>query len=367
MSTLTARYDRQPADAPPGWAAACNDLAVARGALRTAPPGIARQAAYTQLVLARDLVVETIHSWVAAAVGAAPVERPGRVVVLGDRILFDEGSDIAAVNLAAAIALRVLQLAGIGVVLASGGSTHTVHEVVARFGLLGGIAEYGVLTSFTSVGSESERRAEEQLSRLRTRLHEDPDVVVAPSRLHSVRACRIVEDRTVPIGGPEGRGLLERLRLTDVALRVTPLHTDFFARDAIQAARLCTLLGTIVPARLPLVAIAGSASDEWTLQAAPLVFIPVGVLPSYRPHSGQRVTRAGRLSGEVLWAALWHLLPSTGLHRQAAEMLASMPCPDWFPESLCRRPALGAPRWLYVGSRESMTASSPSPMSRRVR
>jgi len=332
-----------------------------------APPGIARQAAYTQLVLARDLVVETIHSWVAAAVGAAPVERPGRVVVLGDRILFDEGSDIAAVNLAAAIALRVLQLAGIGVVLASGGSTQTVQKVVARFGLLAGIAEYGVLTSFRSVKSESERRAGEQLSALRTELRLDPEVILAPSRLHSVRASRIVEDRTVPIGGPEGRALLERLRLTDVGLRVTPLHTDFFARDAVQAARLSTLLGTVVPVGLPLVAIAGSGSDEWTLQAAPLVFVPVGVLPGYRPHGGQRVTRAGRLSGEVLWAALWHLLPSTGLHRQAAEMLACIPYPDWIPESVCRRPALSAPRWLHIADRNSMTTSSPSPMSMRVR
>jgi hypothetical protein len=332
-----------------------------------ARPGIARQAAFTKMVLARDLLVETIHSWLAAAVGAAPVERPERVVVLGDRILFDEGSDVPAVHLAAAIALRVLQLAGIGVVLVSGGSIQTVQRLVARFGLLAGIAEYGVLTSFTSLRSESERRAGEQLSRLRTELRLDPEVVLAPSRLHSVRACRIVEDRTVPIGGPEGRGLLERLRLTDVRLRVTPLHTDFFARDAIQSARLSTLLGTIVPPGLPLVAVAGSGSDEWTLQAAPLVFVPVGVLPGYRPQRGQRVTRAGRLSGEVLWAALWHLLPSTGLRLQAAEMLACIPCPDWIPESLCGRPTLGAPRWLHIGDRNSMTTSSPSPMSMRVR
>jgi hypothetical protein len=199
-------------------------------------------------------------------------------------------------------------------------------------------------------------------------MREDPEVVLAPSRQHSVRACRIVEGRTVPIGGSEGRGLLERLRLADVGLRVTPLHTDFFARDAIQPARLSTLLRTIVPVGLPLVAIAGSGSDEWTLQAAPLVFVPVGVLSGYRPQRGQRVTRAGRLSGEVLWAALWHLLPSTGLHRQAAEMLACMPCPEWIPESLRGRPALGAPRWLYVGGRELTTTASPLLMSqRRVR
>lgn len=360
-------YGLWPAEPPVRWVAARDDLRVARQALRLAPPGIARQAAYTHMVHARALGVETIHAWLATAVGAAPVERPERVVVLGDKILFDEGSDIAAVSLAAAIALRVLQLAGIGVVVATGAAAHTVETLVARFGLLAGIAEYGVLTSSISMTSESERRAGEQLSRLRTALRSDPEVVLAPSREHSVRASRIVEGRTVPIGGAEGRGLLERLRLTDLGLRVTPLHTDFFASDITRAAHLAAVLSSVLPPGLPLVAVAGSGSDEWTLQAVPRVFVPVGMLPAYRPRRGQRVTRMGHVPCEVLWAALWHLLPSTGLRRQAAEMLASTTCPDWIPEPLCRRPDLGAPRWLHVGAPESSSTSLQSALSSRVR
>ncbi len=152
-------YGPWPADPLVRWTAARDDLRVARQTLRWAPPGIARQAAYTQMVHARELAVETMHAWLATAVGAASVERPERVVVLGDRILFDEGSDIAAVSLAAAIALRVLQLAGIGVVVTTGASAHTVQTLVARFGLLAGIAEYGVPASSMSVRSWSERRS----------------------------------------------------------------------------------------------------------------------------------------------------------------------------------------------------------------
>gem|GEM_PF-4559699 len=367
MKTTTTPYDLRPTDAPVGWTAACDGLAVARRTLRLAPLGIARQAAYTQLVMARDLVVEVMESWMAAAVGAAPVQHPERIVVLGDRVLFDEGTELASVSLAAAIALRALQLAGVGVVLATGASAPKVQSVVQRFALMAGVAEYGGPATPTSERSEGERRAEEQLSSLRTALRADTQLVLAPNRLHSVRACRVVEGRAVPIGGPEGRELLERLRLTDVALRVTPLHTDFFASDATRATRQSSALGCVVPPGVPLVVVAGSAADEWTLKAVPLVFAPLGVLRAHRPERGQRLTRMGRLPSEVLWFAVWHLLPSTQLRQQAAEMLASVQCPDWIPEPLCRRPAPAEPRWLQIGRLDPTPVSSPVPMSVKVR
>jgi hydroxymethylpyrimidine pyrophosphatase-like HAD family hydrolase len=325
------------------WRRSQDDLARARQELARAPAGVVRQTVYDRLLQAQRRGTAVVHTWLAQALPIERVVEPHSLLSLDiDGVLEEEIDDVPATGLPGAAALRLMQLGGVAVVLNSGRSFLAVKDRVEQFCLLGGIASFGAAVwddVYRRKYSLLSDRGQEQLARLRQQLRTEPEFVLDPSHVDSVRVSRVADGRTRTIAAPEARAILDQNGLTDLSYWVAPTHTDFIERRSDKATGLAQLRQALGLAGMDLAAIGDSACDISTLRQATSAFLPAATLPSLTPRGRQRLVRSRYLGQDALWDAAYRLVPSGRLRRQVREEVERITFPDWFPGGLRRRPS----------------------------
>jgi hypothetical protein len=342
-----------PPDPSAAFLAADAAVVSAQRQLAAALGGIAQQSEYQRLLGARRRRAELISEWLAKALEPVTAYAPRSLLVLGEGILFDESDEYGTPSVVGAIAVRSLQRAGIGVLLATGASADDASAAVKCLSLLGGVAEYGLCLP-GNVAARDETvpsGVAEQLARLRASFHADPGIVIDRTRVQSVRASRIVAGRPRAVAGTDARGLLERQRLVDLTFRVTPHWTDFYDQSSDLARSVRKVQERLELTSVPVVALAATQADIPLVRMADTVYLPAGCLPGYRPQRRQRLIRCRQLADQVLWEATWRHLNDAAAQERAIKTLRSLPCPDWFPRSLGRIPAWSNEAIFVLGRR----------------
>ena len=324
------------------WAEAQAELRAARRALAVAPAGLARQAPFDRVVAAGQRCTEVIHEWLAFGFELDRVTQPRMLLSLDvDGVLEDWMDGFTASSIAGAAALRLLQLGDVAIVLNTAHSRQAVEQRTRQFHLFGGVAAFGGHTLDAVFGLEERLvsgRAEAQLARLRSALRADPTVALDSTHDCSVRASRIVDGKPGPITGPDARGLLDRLEITELTFWVAPNYTDFVDRTIDKGMGIDRLRRSLALSSLPLAAIGDGACDIPMLKLAQFAFVPAATLPSYLPSKRQRLFRSHFLGAQALWEAACHLVPHATVQRHVLETIDELSVPHWMPVQLRDRP-----------------------------